>query len=146
MAGINGYCKTSGSTGIHIYIPLGGKYSYDEARDFTKILCYYIQKKLPSLTTLERTVKKRNGKIYLDYLQNRFGQTLAAPYCVRPKEGATVSAPIRWEELRTGIQIKDFHIKNMPKRLEEVGDLFFPVLSESLNMESAIDYLSKNLS
>jgi len=144
MAGVTGYPKTSGSTGIHIFIPLNNEYSYDEARDFAKILCMYIQKRLPKLTTLERTINKRGGKIYLDFLQNRRGQTLAAPYCARPKDGATVSAPLTWDELKADIKIQDFHIKNMPQRLAEIGDLFQPVLTETLNMEASIQFLMEN--
>src|SRR5690606_30459440 len=134
MAGVTGYPKTSGSTGIHIFIPLNNEYSYDEARDFAKILCMYIQKRLPKLTTLERTINKRGGKIYLDFLQNRRGQTLAAPYCARPKDGATVSAPLTWDELKADIKIQDFHIKNMPQRLAEIGEQYQTVLTETLNM------------
>lgn len=142
MAKIKSYCKTSGSTGIHIYIPLGEKYSYDEARDFTKLLCYFIQHKLPKLTSMERAVKNRKGKIYLDYLQNRRGQTLASAYCVRPKKGASVSAPLLWEEVKAGLKILDFTIKNMPERLETIGDIFLPVLQKGIDMEAAIDKLS----
>ena len=141
LAKIEGYPKTSGSTGIHIYIPLNGKYGYEEARDFTKLLCYYILEKLPKLTTMERALNKRNGRIYLDYLQNRLGQTLAAPYCVRPKKGASVSAPLLWKEVKPGLQILDFNIKNMKDRVEKVGDLFLPVLGEGIDMEWAIGNL-----
>jgi bifunctional non-homologous end joining protein LigD len=84
-AKIEGYCKTSGSSGLHIYIPLGAKYTYEEGRDFTKLLCYFILEQLPETTTMERAVRSRGPKIYLDYLQNRKGQTLASAYCVRPK-------------------------------------------------------------
>ena len=141
LAKIRAYCKTSGSTGLHIYIPLNGKYSYDEARDFTKLLCYFIKEKLPKLTSLERIVKNRKGKIYLDYLQNRRGQTLASAYCVRPKIGAPVSTPLLWEEVKPGLQILDFTIKNIPARLEKLGDLFSPVLQKGIDMEKAIGNL-----
>jgi bifunctional non-homologous end joining protein LigD len=142
LAKIKGYCKTSGSTGLHIYIPLGGKYSYEEARDFTKLLCYYIHEKLPKLTSMERAVKKRPNKIYLDYLQNRRGQTLAAPYCVRPKVGASVSAPLSWKEVKPGLEILDFTIKTMPERIALMGDWFKPVLEKGIDMEKAIDNLA----
>lgn len=142
LAKIEGYPKTSGSSGIHIYIPLNGKYSYEEGRDFTKLLCYYVRERLPKLTTMKRSLKKRNGKIYLDYLQNRRGQTLAAPYCVRPKKGAPVSAPLLWKEVKPGLKILDFNIQNMQARVEKVGDLYHPVLQKEIDMESAIDYLS----
>lgn len=143
-AGIAGYCKTSGSSGLHIYIPLGAEYHFDEARDFTKLLCYYIKEKLPKLTSMERTVKNRKGKIYLDYLQNRRGQTLAAPYCVRPKPGAPVSAPLSWEEVKPGLQILDFTVKSMPGRLSEKGDLFGAILKKGIQMEQAIENLSQS--
>lgn len=142
QAKINGYCKTSGSSGLHIYLPLNAEYSYEEARNFTKLLCYFVQEKLPKLTSMERAVKNRKGKIYLDYLQNRKGQTLAAPYCARPKKGATVSAPLEWGEVKSGLKISDFHIKNMPERISEKGDLFKPVLQESIDMAAAIDRLN----
>ena len=141
-AKIKGYVKTSGSSGLHIYIPLGARYSYDEARDFTKILCYFIQEKLPSLTSMERNVKKRKGKIYLDFLQNRKGQTLAAPYCARPKPGATVSAPLEWKEVKKGLDMKDFTIKTMPERIAEKPELFLPVLQKGINIEKALEALS----
>ena len=142
LAKIKGYPKTSGSSGIHIYIPLNGKYSYDEARNFTKLLCYYVRERLPKLATMERSLKKRGDKIYLDYLQNRRGQTLASPYCVRPKKGAPVSAPLLWEEVKPDLRISDLTIKNMASRLKKVGDLFVPVLGDCIDMEAAIDHLS----
>lgn len=142
LAKIGGYPKTSGSSGIHIYIPLNDKYSYEEARDFTKLLCYYVKERLPKLTTMERALNKRNGRIYLDFLQNRRGQTLAAPYCVRPKKGAPVSTPLLWKEVKPGLQILDFTIKNLYARAEKLGDLFLPILGEGIDMEEAIDNLS----
>ncbi|MBK6264357.1 DNA ligase D [Marivirga sp. S37H4] len=138
LAGIEGYCKTSGSSGMHIYIPLGAKYSYEEARDFTKLLCYYIHAQTDPLTSMDRAVKNRKGKIYLDYLQNRRGQTLAAPYCARPKPGATVSAPLLWEEVKPGLDRRDFTILSMPPRIEEKGDLFAAVLEKGIDMEKAL--------
>ncbi|AVR45470.1 DNA ligase D [Christiangramia fulva] len=137
-AQIEAYCKTTGSSGIHIYMPLGAAYTYDEARDFTKLICYFIKERTGDLTSMERAVKNRKGKIYLDYLQNRRGQTLAAPYCVRPKPGAPVSAPIEWDELKSGLQILDFNLKNMPERLKEKGDLFKGVLEKQIDMEAAL--------
>lgn len=142
LAGIEGFCKTSGSTGMHIYLPMGGQYSYDEVRDFTKLLCFLIKEKLPDLTTLERMISKRGDRIYLDFLQNRYGQTLAAPYCVRPKPGAPVSAPIEWDEITDQLEILDFNITNMFERLRKKGNIFLPVLGKGLDMSEAIDRLS----
>ncbi|GAB2771331.1 DNA ligase D [Salinimicrobium soli] len=140
-AGIEGFPKTSGSSGLHIYIPLGAKYNYDEARDFTKILCYFIKDLLPDLTSMERNVKKRKGKIYLDFLQNRKGQTLAAPYCARPKPGATVSAPLEWNEVKPGLDMKEYNIKTMPSRIKKRPELFLPVLQKGIDIQEAIEKL-----
>ena len=138
---IKAYCKTSGLRGLHIYIPLGAKYSYEEARNFTKLLCYFVNEKLPKLTTMARKIKDRNGKIYLDYLQNRRAQTLASPYCVRPRPQAPISAPLSWGEVKIGLQITDFTISNMSTRIKEKGDLFEPVLQEGIDMEAALNAL-----
>lgn len=137
-AEIEAFCKTSGSSGIHIYIPLGAAYTYKEAVNFTKLICMYIQEQLPKLTTLERSLKKRGPKIYLDYLQNRKGQTIVAPYSVRPKMGATISAPVTWKELEKGFEIADFHIKNMPHRIKKKGDLFNGLLDAKFDMGKAL--------
>ena len=141
-AEIEAYCKTSGSRGLHIYIPLAAEYTYSEARDFTKLICYFIQERSKGLTSMERAVKNRKGRIYLDYLQNRRGQTLASAYCVRPRKGAPVSAPIEWQELKSGLKISDFNLKNMPARLDEKGDIFSKVLSSSIDMEAALERLN----
>ncbi|RKS53926.1 ATP-dependent DNA ligase LigD phosphoesterase module /ATP-dependent DNA ligase LigD polymerase module [Gillisia mitskevichiae] len=141
LAKIKGFCKTSGSSGLHIYIPLNAKYTYEEARNFTKLLCYFIEQKVPELTSMLRAVKDRKGKIYLDYLQNRKGQTIAAPYCVRPKTGAPVSTPLEWKEVKSGLKILDFNIKNIQARIQEKGDLFAEVLSLDTDMMAAIQRL-----
>lgn len=141
IAKIIGFCKTSGSSGLHIYIPLNAKYSYEEARNFTKLLCYFIEQKVPKLTSMVRAVKDRKGKIYLDYLQNRQGQTIAAPYCVRPKIGAPVSAPLEWKEVKSGLKILDFNIKNFQNRIQEKGDLFTEIFSLETDMMDAIQRL-----
>lgn len=143
-AGIKGFCKTSGASGIHIYIPMGGLYSYEEARDFTKLLCVYINEELPNLTTLERSLKKRGPKIYLDYLQNRKGQTIASAYSVRPEKYATVSTPLDWSELKTGFKIQDFTIKTVPERMLGKTDLFKGVLGTGIDMVQAIDRLMES--
>ncbi|MCX8525737.1 DNA ligase D [Chryseobacterium formosus] len=139
---IKGYCKTSGSTGIHIYIPMGGKYDFDQVKDFAHILMKQVNQKLPKLTTLERSLKKRDDKkIYLDYLQNRSGQTLASVYSIRPKEGASVSMPLEWEELKKGLKPTDFNIHNALERVKGKGDLFKPVLGKGIDMMKALELL-----
>ncbi|MBV8328139.1 DNA ligase D [Chryseobacterium sp.] len=139
---IKGYCKTSGSTGIHIYIPMGGNYDFDQVKDFAHILMKQVNEKLPEITTLERSLQKRDSnKIYLDYLQNRTGQTLASAYSLRPKQGASVSMPLDWEELKPGVKPTDFNIHNAPERVKEKGDLFKPVLGKGIDMMKALEAL-----
>jgi len=139
---VEGYCKTSGSTGIHVYIPMGGKYDFDQVKDFAHILMKKVQEKLPEITTLERSLQKRDDKkIYLDYLQNRTGQTLASAYSLRPKEGASVSMPLEWDELKPGLRPTDFNIHNALERIKERGDLFKPVLGKGIDMMKALEML-----
>ncbi len=132
------FCKTSGSTGIHIYIPLGAKYSYDQSQMFARIIVNIVHKQLPAYTSLERMIAKRKGKMYLDFLQNRPGATIAGPYSLRPKPGATVSMPLHWEEVKPGLTMKDFTIFNAVDRLKKEGDLFKGVLGEGINLEKVI--------
>lgn len=139
---IKGYCKTSGSTGIHVYIPMGGKYDFDQVKEFAYILMKQVNEKLPKLTTLERSLQKRDDKkIYLDYLQNRTGQTLASVYSVRPKEGASVSMPLEWNELKKALKPTDFNIHNALGRIKEKGDLFKPVLGKGIDMMKSLELL-----
>jgi bifunctional non-homologous end joining protein LigD len=102
-----------------------------------------VQRDAVRYTTIERTVNARNGKLYLDFLQNRPQATLAAPYSVRPKPGATVSMPLHWEELKQGLKMKDFTLKNVPALLEERGDLFKPVLGKGIDMKAALKRLQQ---
>ncbi|WP_343691128.1 DNA ligase D [Chitinophaga sp.] len=131
---IKSYPKTSGSTGIHIYIPLAAKYTYDECQLFGKIIATEVHKRLPRFTSIERMTRNRKGKLYIDYLQNRPKATLAAPYSLRPKPGATVSMPLHWEEVKKGLQMKDFTIKNAIARIQSEGDIFKPVLGKGINL------------
>ena len=144
-AKIKGFCKTSGSSGIHIYIPMGEDYEVEQVKNFAHLLMQKVQQKLPDLTTLERSLKKRaENKIYLDYLQNRTGQTLASVYSIRPKTLAPVSMPILWEELKFGLKPTDFNIHNAFERIKKNGDLFKPVLGKGIGMLKALENLSKD--
>lgn len=140
--GIATCCKTSGSTGLHIYIPLGAKYSYDQSRQLAELIVSFVNQQIPSFTSLERSPAKRKTKIYLDYLQNRTIQTIAAPYSVRPKPGATVSAPLYWDEVKKGLQIADFDMYNIFDRLKETGDIFKPVLGKGIDLKKALEKMN----
>jgi bifunctional non-homologous end joining protein LigD len=133
------YCKTSGSTGMHIYIPLNAKYSYDQSQMFAKIVVNLVHKQIPDYTSLERMVAARKGKMYLDFLQNRPGATIAGPYSLRPKIGATVSMPLHWDEVKPGLKMKDFNIFNAINRLKVEGDLFKGVLGKGIDLKKAIN-------
>lgn len=140
--GITGFPKTSGSTGIHIYIPLAAKYTYDECQLFGKVIATHVHARLPKFTSIERLTKNRKGKIYVDYLQNRPKATLAAPYSLRPKPGATVSMPLHWDEVKKGLKMRDFNISNAMDRIKSNGDIFKPVLGKGVNIKKALTRLN----
>jgi len=143
-AGADCYCKTSGATGLHVYVPLGGKYNYDHAKDFAHLVANLAHEQLPEFTSLERMLNKR-GKdhIYIDYLQNRRGQTLCSVYSLRPKTKAPVSTPLEWKEVKKGLDPKSFNIKNTIKRIEKKGDLFAGVLKKGIDMMKCIKNLGE---
>lgn len=141
--GAEGYCKTSGSTGLHIYIPLANKYSYDQSQEFARVIVTLVQQRLPKFTTIERLTKNRQGKMYLDFLQNRPHATLAAPYSLRPKPGATISMPLHWDEVKKGLKMKDFTIFNALDRVKSEGDLFKPVLGKGIDLKKIISAFEK---
>lgn len=136
--GVTAYPKTSGSTGMHIYIPLGAKYTYEQSQLFAKIIVSLVHKQIPEYTTLERMVKNSSGKMYLDFLQNRPDATIAGAYSLRPKPGATVSMPLTWDEVKPGLTMKHFTIHNSIARLKETGDLFKGVLGTGIDLMSTI--------
>lgn len=141
--GAQGYCKTSGATGLHVYVPTQKKYTYDQLKDFAHLICKLTQEQLPDFTSLERSLKKRgNNMIYLDYLQNRKGQTIASVYSLRPKKGATVSMPLTWDEVKFGLSPQNFNIFNSLKRIEKKGDLFSAVLGKGIDLEKCLKQLS----
>ena len=121
---IEGFIKTSGSKGLHIFIPIGLSFDYDISKNFVHYLGQIVLEEHPETTSLERTPSKRKNKIYLDFLQNRRGQTIAAPYSLRPKPGATVSAPLAWDEIDENLSLKNYTIFNMAARIKEKGDLW----------------------
>lgn len=141
-AGAASYPKTSGATGIHIYVPLGAKYSYEQAKDFAHLIAIRAQEQLPGFTSLERSLSKRGkNNIYIDYLQNRKGQTLSCAYSLRPKPGAPVSTPLEWKEVKKGLHPTDFTFKNIMKRIEKKGDLFKGTLLKGIDMLRCINRL-----
>jgi bifunctional non-homologous end joining protein LigD len=139
--GANGYVKTSGSTGIHIYIPLGGRYSFEQSKMMAELIVTLVNKELPELTSTVRNPAKRKGKIYLDFMQNAETQTAAAPYSLRPKPGVPVSTPLDWSELKKGLTQTTWNARNIFDRLQSEGDLFAPVLKKGINLEKVLSKL-----
>jgi bifunctional non-homologous end joining protein LigD len=143
-AGAPCFCKTSGATGLHVYIPTGKKYTYDQVKDFAHLICVLTNEQLPAFTSLERNLKKRGkNHIYLDHLQNRRGQTIACAYSLRPKKAATVSTPLEWKEVKKGLSPLDFTIKTIFKRLQKKGDLFTGILEKGIDLRSCLKNLAR---
>lgn len=136
------FCKTSGATGLHFYLPLKQRYSFEQSRQFAEVLCATIHQQLPKITSLDRVKKKRQGKVYLDYLQNRFGQTLAAAYSLRPLPHAPVSTPLHWRELKNGLNPAQFTIENIHARLAKEGDIWRTILKKGINLAKALKKLA----
>ena len=142
-AGAESFCKTSGATGLHIFVPMGKKYLYEQVKDFAQLLCNTVNEQLPAFTSVERNLAKRgNKKIYLDYLQNRRGQTIASVYSLRPHAGATVSMPLNWSELKTGLKPSAFTIYTAPDRVKKMKDNFTGVLGKGIDMDKCLKRLS----
>lgn len=140
--GADCYCKTSGATGLHVYVPLGARYDYEQARSFAELIAHITQEQLPDTTTLERSLSKRKKHhIYIDYLQNKEGATLSCAYSLRPKPGAPVSTPLEWKEVKPGLKPADFNINNTLQRIEKKGDLFLPTLKKGIDIGKVLKKL-----
>ncbi len=139
--GVTSFCKTSGSTGLHIYIPFGAKYSYEDSKEFGRAIAKLIHSQIPDFTSIERKIADRDGKMYIDFLQNRPQATVAGPYSLRPKPGAPVSMPLRWDEVKKGLSILDFTIFNAMDRLKDTGDIFKGVLGKGIDLKKALKKL-----
>ncbi len=145
VACLKSYIKTSGKTGLHIYVPLGARYHFDDVRKFSELLVNLVHERLPELTSVERPSAKRKKKIYLDFLQNRIGQTLAAPYSLRPVAEATVSTPLQWSELTTKLDPKKFTMKTIFQRLKKYGDIWQGMLRQKNDVKKSIVYLERRV-
>lgn len=139
---ISTYPKSSGKTGLHIYVPLGAKYTYNQVRRFAEILADLVNARTPDFTSVLRLPKARRGKVYVDFLQNSEGQTLAAPYSARPTPQATVSTPLHWDEVNAKLDPTKFTIKTIYKRLDKTGDLWKPVLGKGIDLKKTLSKIS----
>jgi bifunctional non-homologous end joining protein LigD len=131
--GIQSVPKTSGATGVQIYIPVRRGYTFAELRSVGKFLSRFLTEKYSKLFTIERFIKDRGDKIYIDYVQHWAGKSLSAPYTPRAKKVATVSTPLTWDEVRRGVSPKQFTLLNIEQRLLEKGDLIANTEKQSLD-------------
>lgn len=134
-------CKTSGATGMHICVPLEARYTYAQARQFAELVARLANKRLPALTSVVRSPKERQKKVYLDFLQNSRGQTIVAPYSLRPRPLAPVSTPLLWKEVKAGLEPTQFTIKTIQARVEKLGDLWKPVLGHGIDLKGCLKRL-----
>jgi bifunctional non-homologous end joining protein LigD len=143
LIGLKGYPKTTGGNGMHVYIPVEPIYSSAQTRQFAEILARWAAAERPDLFTTPRMVSAREkGKVYFDYLQNASGKTISAPYVLRAHPGAPVATPLKWEEVVPGLKPHQFHIANVLRRFERVGDLFAGVLNKPQELAPALEKLS----
>ncbi len=138
--------KTSGATGLHILVPLGAAYTYEEARTFARLLALLALEGAPDIATLSRPIQSREGKVYVDYVQNGHGRTIVAPFSVRPLPGATVSCPLRWDEVTPALDPSRFTIQTLPARFKKMRDPLAAVLKQSIDMMASIAHIQARLS
>ncbi len=143
---LKGYPKTTGGDGMHVFVPIEPRYTYEQARSFAEILSQLVLAEKPDLFTTPRSVeKRRKNRVYFDYLQISSSKTIAAPYVLRAYDGAPVATPLAWEEVKPGLSPHDFHIGNAVARFRETGDLFSPVLTKPQKLEPALKRLASLL-
>jgi bifunctional non-homologous end joining protein LigD len=142
--GLPHFVKTSGSSGLHVMIPLGCQCRYDEARSLGELLARLIVAELPEISTITRQISRRAGKVYIDYLQNGSGRLLVAPFSVRPLPGAPVSIPLRWNEVDSKLDIRSFTIANSRARMNKLkSDALLDVLTATPDLASIIGRLGQ---
>lgn len=143
---LESFIKTSGSTGLHVLLPLGGRCTYAQSRSLGQLISCVIVEQLPEIATTIRAVEARGDRVYLDYLQNGHGRLLVSALCVRPLPGAPVSTPLRWSEVNGRLDPKAFTIQTVPKRLARMkSDPVLPVITARPNLALALQRLSARL-
>ncbi|HET9011277.1 MAG TPA: non-homologous end-joining DNA ligase [Gemmatimonadaceae bacterium] len=145
-AALPNFVKTTGKTGLHILIPLGQQCTYAQSRMLGELLARLVLRELGDIATITRQVTRRGEKVYLDYLQNRHGQTIVAPFSVRPLPGATVSMPLTWDEVDDGLDPRNYTIRNALARMERLGaDPVLPVLELRPDLAGVLHRLAEQL-
>jgi bifunctional non-homologous end joining protein LigD len=136
--GLPSFVKTSGKTGLHVFVPIVRNLNYDAVRALSEQICRYVQQHHPRETTIEWSIERRRGKVFLDYNQNTRGKTLAAPYSPRALFGAPVSMPLVWAEVGKVLPT-DFTMRTAPERVDAVGDLWEKILDHKVDLTRVFD-------
>jgi len=139
------YVKTSGATGLHILLPLGARYTYEQTRNFARLLAMLGVQAEPEISTVARPIKSRGGKVYIDFGQNGHGQTIVAPYSLRPLPGAPASCPLEWREVTPSLDPVQFNLRTIAPRFEKLADPLTPVLREAIDIEAALERMRDGL-
>jgi bifunctional non-homologous end joining protein LigD len=133
------YVKTSGATGLHILLPLAARYTYEQCRTFARLLAVMGVEAEPGISTVARPLRNRGGKVYIDFGQNGHGQTIAAPYSLRPLPGAPASCPLEWREVTPRLDPARFTLETLPPRFDKMADPLTPVLGDGIDMAVALE-------
>ncbi|CAB3392144.1 non-homologous end-joining DNA ligase [Kyrpidia spormannii] len=141
--GLPSYPKTSGATGIQVYVPIHGSVTFEQTRPLMRTIAKYCEHRAPELITTERRVRARGNRVYIDYLQHAPNKTLIAPYSPRAVPTAAVSAPLQWGEVERGMAPENWTIATMAKRLQKMGDLFAPVLDPGVDIRPLLQHLDE---
>ena len=139
------YPKTSGATGLHILIPLGARYTYDEVRTFARLLAVLGVEAEPEISTIARPLRSRGGKVYIDFGQNGHGQTIVGPFSLRPLPGAPASCPLTWGEVTARLDPARFTMITVPKRFDKMADPLAPVLTGGIDMAATVARIEERL-
>jgi bifunctional non-homologous end joining protein LigD len=140
------YIKTSGSSGLHVMLPLARQITYEQTRALTQLIAKVVVAELPDIATLTRQITKREGKVYLDFVQNGYGRLLVAPFSVRPLPGAPVSTPLAWREVTPQLDPRKFTIKTVPARMKKLKqDPLVAALADEPDLVSALERLQARL-
>jgi bifunctional non-homologous end joining protein LigD len=139
------YVKTSGATGLHILVPLGARYTYEEARNFARLLALLGVEAVPEISTVARPLGARGGKVYIDFGQNGHGRTIVAPFSLRPLPGAPASCPLAWSEVTARLDPKRFTLRTLPARFKKMADPLAPVLAGAVDISTAVARIERRL-
>jgi bifunctional non-homologous end joining protein LigD len=144
--GLPNYVKTSGSSGLHVLVPLGARYSYEQSRTLAELLARCIVKEMPEVATIRRVIEAREGKVYLDFLQNGHGRLLVAPFSVRPLSAAPVSMPLNWGQVNKRLKMTRFTIKTAVPMLAKLKqDPLLAVMDDVPDLAQALERLAERL-